>query len=90
MGRKLGSLPPFWGGELGSRPIFLLDGIFYPSSHVATPDMGRKLGALCPFGEGEVGPHLTQCGQGQAHLHAKFHRDPSNRLATIYRPKTLL
>jgi len=39
---------------------------------------------MCPFGRGDLGPHLTQCGQGQAYLHAKFHLDPSNRLATIH------
>ena len=32
----------------------------------------------------ELGPHLTQCGQGEAYLLAKFHLDPSNRLATIH------
>ena len=32
--------------------------------------------------EGELGPHLTQCGQAEAYLHAKFHLDPCNRLAT--------
>ena len=37
-----------------------------------------------PFGEGELGPHLTQCGQGRAYLHAKFHLDPSNHLATVH------
>jgi len=37
-----------------------------------------------PLGEGELGPHLTQCGQGRAYLHAKFHLDPSNRLATVH------
>jgi len=46
--------------------------------------MGRKLGGLCPFRGGELGPHLTQCGQGEAYLHAKFHLDPSNSLATIH------
>jgi len=33
---------------------------------------------------GELGPHLAQCGRAEAYLHAKFHLDPSNRLATIY------
>jgi len=46
--------------------------------------MGRKLGGgLCPFW-GELGPHLTQCGRAEAYLRAKFHLDPSNRLATIH------
>ena len=48
---------------------------------------GLKIGGCAPLGEGELGPHLTQCGQGRglpAVLHAKFHLDPSNRLATIH------
>jgi len=47
---------------------------------------GPKIGwGLCPFGEGELGPHLTQWGQGRGlYLHAKFHLDPSKRLATVY------
>jgi len=39
---------------------------------------------LCLFGERELGPDLTQSGQDEAYLHAKFHLDPSNRLATIH------
>ena len=36
----------------------------------------------------ELGPHLAQCGyRAEAYLHAKFHLDPSNRLATM--PLTL-
>jgi len=45
--------------------------------------MGRKWGVV-PFGEAELGPHLTQCGQGRGYLCAKFHLDPSNRLATVH------
>jgi len=46
---------------------------------------GPKIGGLCPCGEGELDPHLTQCGQGRGlYLHAKFHLDPSNRLATVH------
>jgi len=37
-----------------------------------------------PLAQGDLGPHLTQCGRGQAYLYAKFHLDPSNRLATVY------
>jgi len=47
--------------------------------------MGRKLdGGCAPLGEGELGPHLTQCGQARNYLHAKFHLDPSIRLATVH------
>jgi len=45
--------------------------------------MGQNWGSCAPFGEVELGPHLTQCGLGRACLHAKFHLDPSNCLATI-------
>jgi len=37
-----------------------------------------------PLWGGELGPHVTQCGRAEAYLHAKFHLDPSNRLATIH------
>jgi len=37
---------------------------------------------LCRFPWG-AGSHLTQCG-AETHLYAKFHLDPSNRLATIH------
>jgi len=43
-----------------------------------------KIGRLCPFGGGELGPYLTQCGRAEAYLHAKFHLDPSNCLATVH------
>ena len=45
---------------------------------------GPKIGGLCPFREGELGPHLTQCGQAEVYLCAKFRLDPSNRLATVH------
>jgi len=50
--------------------------------------MGRKIGGQgsAPLGEEELGRHLTQCGQGPALPYtAKFHLDPSNRLATIHK-----
>jgi len=49
---------------------------FNPSSCFVTIDMGRKLGSCAPF--------LGQLGWAEAYLHAKFHFDPSNRLATIH------
>ena len=45
---------------------------------------GPENGWLCPFRKGELGPHLIQCGQAEAYLHAKFHLDPSNRFSTIH------
>jgi len=51
---------------------------------LATIDMGRKVGAVLPFFGGGLGPHLTQCGWGRGlYLDAKFHLDPSNRLAVF-------
>jgi len=48
-----------------------------------------KIRGLRPFWGGELGPHLTQCGQGRGLSAcqlptAKFHLDPSNRLATVH------
>jgi len=53
--------------------------------------MGRKfgeglrrqlLGAVPLWGRG-AGRDLTQCVLAEAYLHAKFHLNPSNRLATV-------
>ena len=43
---------------------------------------GPKIGDLPLWGRG-AGPHLTQRGQAEAYLYAKFHLDPSNRLTTV-------
>ena len=41
------------------------------------------LGGCAPLGE--LGPRVTQCNQGEAYtLRAKFHLNPSSRLATIH------
>ena len=47
---------------------------------------GPKIGELCHLlGGGKLGLHLTQCCQRvEAYLQAKFHLDPSNRLATVH------
>jgi len=42
----------------------------------------RGGGAAVPLSWGELGPHLAQCGWAQTYLHAKWHLDPSSRLAT--------
>jgi len=39
-------------------------------------------GGCAPLGE--LGPRVTQCNRGEAYLRAKFHLDPSSRLATIH------
>jgi len=45
--------------------------------------MGLKLG-LCPFREEDWVPIQQDVARTEAYLHAKFHLDPSNRLATIH------
>jgi len=44
---------------------------------LTTIDMGRKLGAVPLWGRGAV-------AMDEAYLRAKFHLDPSNRLATTH------
>jgi len=95
MGENCGTVPPFWGAELGPRLTqcrlveaylptkWRLD----PSSHLTTTDMGRKLGrGLCPLGGGRAGfsSNTMWPGTRPIYLHAMFHLDPSNRLATIH------
>jgi len=40
-----------------------------------------KLGGCAPLGEGELGRVVARA---EAYLHAKFHLDPFNRLATVH------
>jgi len=50
---------------------------------LATIDMGRKVGRLlCPFPWPGAGSHLTVSPSVEAYLRAKWHLDPSSRLAT--------
>jgi len=67
----------------GSRSTSLPSGILiYPA---IWPQQTLAKNWVCaPFGEAELGLHLTQCRWDEAYLHAKFHPDPSNRLATMY------
>jgi len=46
--------------------------------------MGQKLWAPPPFGGRELGAILRNVARAEAYLQAKFHRDPSNGLATIH------
>jgi len=88
MGGKLGAVPLLrsWvpikhsGLDRGLLPYQVL---IQPFGHNA--DMGRKLGEVVPLLWGELGPHSTQYGLGRGlYLHAKFHFDLSNRLATMH------
>ena len=36
------------------------------------------------MGEGELGPYQHNVARAEAYLHAKFHLDPSNCLATVH------
>ena len=46
---------------------------------------GRTIGGCASLGEEDLGPHLILWpGLRPTHLPAKFHPDPSNRLATIH------
>jgi len=45
---------------------------------------GPKIGGCAPLGEGELGPFYHDVARDEAYLRAKFHLDPSNRLATIH------
>ena len=46
---------------------------------------GPKIGGLCHFGGGGAGSLSNTMWPGpKAYLHAKFHLDPSNRLATVH------
>jgi len=43
--------------------------------------MGKNWRGSAPMGE--LGPHQNNVAGAEAYLHAKFHLDPSNRVATI-------
>ena len=80
-----GLSPLFWGGELGPHPTptslpsgTLIHPVIWPQQIWV-----KNWEAVPILGVGP-GPHLTQCGQVEAYLHAKFHIDPPNRLATIH------
>jgi len=67
----------------GLRPTSVPSAILIHAAIWPQHIWAENWGLRPPLGEGELGLHLTQCGQAEAYLHAKFHLDPSNRLATI-------
>jgi len=85
-----GALSPFWGGELGLTKCRLGQGL--PPYQVASWSIqlfvhnryGQKIWGLCPFGGGRAGSTSNNVARAEAYLRAKFHLDPSNRLATIH------
>jgi len=72
-------LPP------GHRPTSVPSGILIHPT-VWPQYMGRKLRELLcrPFVEGSWVPIQHNVARAKAYLRAKFHLDPSNRLATIH------
>ena len=45
---------------------------------------GPKIVGCAPSVEGELGPHINNLARAKAYLRAKFHLDPSNRLAVVH------
>jgi len=95
-GPKIGGglCPLFGGGKQGPhltqsrrkpRPTFIPSGILIYAAIWPQWIWAENWRAV-PLWGGEAGfvLFLTQCGQGEAYLHAKFHLDPSKRLATIH------
>jgi len=79
---------------ISAQRLLIFAALVFANKSSAVAEMGDRLatiggkvgGLLCPFRGEELGPHLTQCGRragAKAYLHAKFHLDSSNRLATI-------
>jgi len=67
----------------GPRPISVPSGILIHPAVWPQQTWAKNRG-YAPFRGGELGLHLAQCGRAEAILHAKFHLDPSNRLASIH------
>ena len=88
MGRKLGALrggarSPYDTMSLGLKPTSLPSGILI---HPAIwPPHGPKIvGAPPQFGRGGAGSLSNNLTRAEACLHAKFHVDLFNRLATVH------
>ena len=45
---------------------------------------GPKIGGCVPLGEGSRVPTQNNVARAEAYLHAKFHLDPCNGLATVH------
>jgi len=46
--------------------------------------MGQKMGVVSLWGRGSWVPIERNVARAKAYLHAKFHLDPPNRLATVH------
>jgi len=68
----------------GLRPTSLPSGILIHPAIWPQQIWAKNWGTPPLFGEEELGPHLAQYGLGRdLYLPAKWHLDPSSRLATI-------
>jgi len=91
MSRKLGAASLFEGRAglpsntmwAGPRPTFVPNGILIHPA-VWPQQTWTEIGGCAPLGEEELGPIWYNVVRAEAYLHAKFHLDPSNRLATIH------
>ena len=85
MGRKLGAGFPcniMWPGP---RPTCIPSGVLINANVWPQQTCAENWGAVPPFlGEQELGPILHSVAWAEAYLHAKFHLDPCNRLATVH------
>jgi len=69
----------------GPRPSSIPSGILIHTVIWPQQIWAENWGVAVPLRGGELGPHPTQCGyRAEAYLRAKFHFDPSNRLATAH------
>jgi len=96
MGGKLGDLPLFGEGSwvstlpntmlLGSRPISVPSGILIHPAIWPQQIWAKNWGSVPLWGRGAGSATNTRrnVARAEAHLHAKFHLDLSNCLATIY------
>jgi len=96
MGRNFGGSAPFLEREAGypsntkspgSRPTSVPSGILIHPA-IWPQQIWAENWGLCPFGGGGTGSPsntmLTHVAKAEAYLRAKFHLEPSNRLATVH------
>jgi len=92
MGQEVGAAVPPFLREAGSpsntmspgpRPTSVPSGILIHQAVWPQETSAKNWESAVPL-FGGLGPHLYSVASAEAYLHAKFHLDPSNRLATIH------
>jgi len=86
MGRKFGGSAPFrarggavaWAGPTSIPSDILIHAAIWPQQ------IWAEIVVCARLGEGSWVPTYHNVARAEAHLHAKFHLDPSNRLATVH------